>query len=154
LAGFRERGNGTAAAKAAGGFRRSAPALPPAWRRGCLHCGRFAASPPTPASCARCSTAPRRQRRSAWRSAGAETTEIEGGCVATVEADVTATLKPSEMISTATIVYHPDYSLWSKGWKLKTTYQSFSRSAIEICEQTMKSFVNDGRRPKLYRRRP
>lgn len=72
-----------------------------------------------------------------------ETIEIEGGCVASVEADVKATLKSSEMISTGTIVYNPDYSLWSQGWKLKKTYQSFSRSAIEICEQTMKRFVND-----------
>jgi hypothetical protein len=72
-----------------------------------------------------------------------ETIEIEGGCVASVEADVTATLKLSEMISTGTIVYNPDYSIWSHGWMLKKPYQSFSRSAIEICEQTMKSFVND-----------
>jgi hypothetical protein len=48
-----------------------------------------------------------------------ETTEIEGGCVATVETDVTATLKSSEMISTGTIVYNPVYSLWSQSWKLK-----------------------------------
>jgi hypothetical protein len=52
--------------------------------------------------------------------------EIEGGCVAMVEADVRTTLKSSEMISTGTIVATPSYSIWSQAWKLKKTYQSFS----------------------------
>jgi hypothetical protein len=71
------------------------------------------------------------------------TIDVENGCAAVIEADVTATLKSSEMISTGTIIYNPSYSLWSQMWTLKNSYQSFERIAIETSERMMKSFVND-----------
>jgi hypothetical protein len=71
------------------------------------------------------------------------TTELEIGCVAVIEAEVTATLKRSEMIATGASVPNPDFSIWSKTWTLKSSHQSFSRLAIETSERIMKEFVND-----------
>jgi hypothetical protein len=69
--------------------------------------------------------------------------EQNGRCSGTVSATVTAMLKPSEMISTGKIIYHPSYEIWRRSMLLVGPPNSFSHFVIETSEQMMKSFVND-----------
>jgi hypothetical protein len=69
--------------------------------------------------------------------------ELEIGCAALIEAEVTATLRASEIISTGAQVLRPEHSIWSLHWTLKGPFKSFSRQAIEISELILKEFVND-----------
>jgi hypothetical protein len=69
--------------------------------------------------------------------------ELETGCVAVMNAEVKARLKPSSIISTGVVVYDPDHQIWSTRWQIKTTHQLFSKTVIEVSEQIIKGLVND-----------
>ena len=76
-----------------------------------------------------------------WLSAQA--IEHNGGCFGTLEGSVKAALKPSEMISTGTIVYRPYVEMWSDARLLLSASAEFSRFVIQSSEGMMKKFVND-----------
>jgi len=69
--------------------------------------------------------------------------DVKNGCVGVIRATVDATLKPSEMISTGTLVRIPSVTIWSNTVTLSAPFQGFSSFAIQSSEQIMKEFVND-----------
>jgi hypothetical protein len=71
------------------------------------------------------------------------TIELESGCAAVIDAEVSAPLKSSTMISTGASVRNPDFSIWLSNWTLQGSHRTFSRLAIETSERIMKEFVND-----------
>jgi hypothetical protein len=71
------------------------------------------------------------------------TVDTEIGCVGFIDAELGADLKPSEMISTGTLISNPIVILWTKQRWLSGPFQGFSAGAIQNSEQIMKEFVND-----------
>jgi hypothetical protein len=71
------------------------------------------------------------------------TIDVKNGCAAFIEASVNVNLQRSAIIPTGVTIANPTHEVWSASWTLKDTYQSFSKSAIELSEQLVKSLVND-----------
>jgi hypothetical protein len=73
----------------------------------------------------------------------AEAFEHNGSCVGDLSATVSASLKPSEIIATGKLIYHPHEEIWSWSKLLAGPPNTFSRFVIQSSEEMMKSFVND-----------
>jgi ABC-type uncharacterized transport system permease subunit len=71
------------------------------------------------------------------------TIELSSACAGTINAEVRADLKLSEMLSTGMLVSHPLFKIWSNNYLVSGPFQSFSSHAIQTSEQLMKEFVND-----------
>jgi hypothetical protein len=68
--------------------------------------------------------------------------DVINGCVATIEAKVTAALEASKMISTGTSVLYPTVEIWSEFRLVKAPFQTFSAYGIQVSEEVLKKFVN------------
>jgi len=69
--------------------------------------------------------------------------EMKSGCAGNIDVEVKTDLKPSEMISTGTLINNPEFIIWSNKNSLSAPFLGFSPHAIQASEQIMKQFVRD-----------
>jgi hypothetical protein len=69
--------------------------------------------------------------------------QIAGGCAASIDAKLTASIEPTRIKATQTEVYHETIEIWSEGYGIVGTQPTFSDQAIKYAEQILKKLVND-----------
>jgi len=69
--------------------------------------------------------------------------QAQGGCAGTITARLTASVSPTHLLATQVDVYDPRIEIWSKTYGFVGPQGSFSKYAINLGEQMMKSLVND-----------